>query len=136
MEPPAPVAGGSGPQQRDRTYLTVSVVICAYTEDRWTLLQRAVASVRDQDRMPMEIIVSIDHNESLLERCRQEWVAEGDSPSPPVEVIANKYEGRLGSARNSAGRSRGATSWRSWTTTPGPTGIGWTASSRPTTIRR
>ena len=30
------------------TQLTVSVVICAYTEDRWDQLVDAVASVRDR----------------------------------------------------------------------------------------
>jgi glycosyltransferase involved in cell wall biosynthesis len=82
--------------------LTVSVVICAYTEDRWALIQRAVASVRDQGRPPVEIIVSVDHNDALLERCRREWAHEVTSPTVPVTVIANKYQGRLGSARNSA----------------------------------
>ncbi len=82
--------------------LTISVVICAYTEDRWGLLGRAVASVQDQERRPVEIIVSVDHNEALLERCRQEWARESEGTAVPVTVIANKYDGRLGSARNSA----------------------------------
>jgi glucosyl-dolichyl phosphate glucuronosyltransferase len=81
---------------------TVSVVICAYTEERWDLLRRAVESVRSQGRSPVEIIISIDHNAALLERCRQEWTEQSEDPSLPVVVIANKYDGRLGSARNSA----------------------------------
>jgi GT2 family glycosyltransferase len=82
--------------------LSISVVICAYTEERWDLLRRAVASVQSQERPPVEIIVSVDHNPALLERSRQEWADVSDDPSLPVVVIANKYEGRLGSARNSA----------------------------------
>jgi len=51
---------------------TVSVNICAYTEDRWDLLCRAVESVHRQtidgehpDVAP-EIVVVIDHNDALL----------------------------------------------------------------------
>lgn len=82
--------------------LTVSVVICAYTEERWPLLVRSVSSVQRQSRSPLEIIVCLDHNDSLLERCRRQWANQADSPSPPVVVLANRYEGRLASARNSA----------------------------------
>ena len=53
--------------------LTVSVVICAYTEDRWSLLLQSVASVQEQSRPPVEIIVCVDHNRALLERCRLQW---------------------------------------------------------------
>jgi glucosyl-dolichyl phosphate glucuronosyltransferase len=82
--------------------LTVSVVICAYTEERWPLLLRSAASVQHQNRSPVEIIVCVDHNDSLLERCRQQWGDQPDSPSVPIVVLANRYQGRLGSARNSA----------------------------------
>ena len=81
---------------------TVSVVISAYTEDRWSLLLQSVASVQEQGRPPLEIIVCVDHNPALLERCRVQWADEADPASAPVVVIANKYGGRLGSARNSA----------------------------------
>ncbi len=85
------------------TPLTVSVVICAYTEDRWPLLQRSVASVQHQRRTPMEIILCVDHNDALLDRCRRHWAHRAASPAVPVVVVlANKYQGRLGSARNSA----------------------------------
>src|SRR5580700_5018202 len=82
--------------------LTVSVVICAYTEERWPLLLRSVVSVQHQNRSPVEIIVCVDHNDSLLERCRQQWGDHPDGPSVPMVVLANRYQGRLGSARNSA----------------------------------
>ena len=61
-----------------RMPLTVSVVICAYTEDRWPLLQQSVASVQRQSRIPVEIIVCVDHNESLLERCRRQWADQAE----------------------------------------------------------
>ena len=85
-----------------RVPLTVSVVICAYTEDRWPLLLRSVSSVQHQHCLPAEIIVCVDHNDSLLERCRQQWADQIDYPAVPVVVLANRYQGRLGSARNSA----------------------------------
>jgi glucosyl-dolichyl phosphate glucuronosyltransferase len=85
-----------------RVSSTVSVVICAYTEDRWPLLLRSVSSVQHQSLVPLEIIVCVDHNDSLFERCRRQWPHQAGSPSTPVVVLANKYQGRLGSARNSA----------------------------------
>ncbi len=100
--PCATVARGSGGQSTEQGVLTVSVVICAYTEDRWPLLVRSVASVHDQSRPPIEVIVCVDHNDTLLERCRLQWAPQGDDGQIPVVVIANKFEGRLGSARNSA----------------------------------
>ena len=36
---------------------TVSVVICAFTTERWTQLQDAVASVLDQEPAPDEVLV-------------------------------------------------------------------------------
>jgi glucosyl-dolichyl phosphate glucuronosyltransferase len=93
---------GSGRPQMGHEVLTVSVVVCAYTEDRWELLQRAVISVQEQRRAPLEVIVCVDHNDTLLERCRQHWGEPTARADVPVAVMANKYEGRLGSARNSA----------------------------------
>lgn len=80
--------------------LTASVVICAYTEDRWALLLRSVESALRQKSEPLEVIVCIDHNDALLERCRREWPPGLDERPIPVVVVANKFGGRLGSARN------------------------------------
>ena len=81
---------------------TVSVVICAYTEDRWSQLKEAVASVDAQTSQPIEIIVCIDHNKELL-RKSEEYFLKGRPPGAiPLIVLANKYNGRLGSARNTA----------------------------------
>ena len=102
MCPSLNVAEEHGRVTTERSPLTVSVVICAYTEDRWELLLQSVASVQHQSRIPLEIIVCVDHNEPLFERCRQQWADQAESPSVPVVVLANKYPGRLGSARNSA----------------------------------
>ncbi len=49
----------------------ISVIICAYTEERWDDLIAAVESVKQQTLLPGEIIVVIDHNPTLLERVRE-----------------------------------------------------------------
>ncbi|HLG77112.1 MAG TPA: glycosyltransferase family 2 protein [Ktedonobacteraceae bacterium] len=73
--------------------LDVSVVICAYTEERWQDLVAAVGSVVRQSRSPREVIVVIDHNAALYERaCR------GLSGA---RVIENEGRKGLSGARNS-----------------------------------
>ena len=69
------------PQGRPPAAVTVSVVICAHTLDRWDDLSRAVASVRGQIPATHEILVVIDNNEVLRERAAGEL--EG------VTVLAN-----------------------------------------------
>lgn len=49
----------------------ISVIICAYTEDRWNDLVEAVESVQQQTLPPREIIIVIDHNPGLLKRVRE-----------------------------------------------------------------
>lgn len=80
----------------------VSVVICAYTEDRWTQIIRAVASVDAQSSMPIEIILCVDHNDRLLAMCEEYFREERSTSAVPLTIVANKYQGRLGSARNTA----------------------------------
>ncbi len=48
----------------------VSIVICAYTEERWSDLLAAVASIQQQSIPPREILVVIDHNRQLFERAQ------------------------------------------------------------------
>jgi cellulose synthase/poly-beta-1,6-N-acetylglucosamine synthase-like glycosyltransferase len=81
---------------------TVSVVICAYTEDRWSLFKKAVASAEAQTSPPIEIIVCIDHNEKLLQKTEEYFKTGRPTGAIPIIVLANKYNGRLGSARNTA----------------------------------
>jgi len=81
---------------------TVSVVICAYTEGRWALLKKSVASVEAQTLPPIEIIVCIDHNEELLRKSQEYFVRGRPAGAIPLIVLANKYNGHLGSARNTA----------------------------------
>jgi len=82
--------------------LTVSVVICAYTEDRWWQLKKSVASVEAQTAPPIEIIVCIDHNEELLRKSEEYFRERHTAEAIPLIVLANKYDGHLGSARNTA----------------------------------
>ena len=82
--------------------LTVSVVICAYTEKRWDMLTRAVDSVLEQSYPVAELIVCVDHNLELAERCKRNWDDSAAGSSTPILILENKYAGRLGSARNTA----------------------------------
>jgi len=50
----------------------ISVIICAYTEDRWNDLISAVESVRQQTLPATEIIIVIDHNPDLLKRIQEQ----------------------------------------------------------------
>jgi glycosyltransferase involved in cell wall biosynthesis len=75
------------------TPVEISVVICAYTEDRWDDLVAAIESVRRQTAPAHEIVVVADHNPTLLQRVR---TAAGD-----VIAVPNEGERGLSGARNS-----------------------------------
>jgi len=70
-----------------------SVIICAYTLDRWGDLRQAVDSIRRQTAVPGEIVVVCDHNPELLDRARAEL--------PGCLVVPNSEERGLSGARNS-----------------------------------
>ncbi len=72
----------------------ISVIVCAYTEDRWSDMLAAVDSLRGQTLTPREIILVIDHNSALFERTRKHY-ASG------VTVIENREQRGLSGARNS-----------------------------------
>jgi glycosyltransferase involved in cell wall biosynthesis/GT2 family glycosyltransferase len=83
------------------TSAEVSVVICAYTEQRWDELLAAVRSVQGQSVAAGEIIVVIDNNPALLVRVREAL----------PDVIAEENSGGRGAgqARNRAvGLARGS----------------------------
>ena len=52
--------------------LPASVIVPAYTMDRWELLKKAVCSIEAQTVYPAELILCIDHNESLFQRAKAE----------------------------------------------------------------
>jgi GT2 family glycosyltransferase len=55
------------------TGISFSVIIPAYTLERWDLLVRAVESVSRQEFQPCELILAIDDNHELVEQCRRTW---------------------------------------------------------------
>lgn len=71
--------------------LTVSVVLCSYTETRWESLVLAVASVQAQSQPAAEIVVVVDHNTALLNRAR---ALRG------VVAVPNRHAQGLSGARN------------------------------------
>jgi len=72
---------------------SVSAVICAYTFDRLDDVVAAVASIANQTRSPVEILVVVDHNPPLE-------MAVETRTNRRARVVANKYERGLSGARN------------------------------------
>lgn len=73
--------------------LRTSVIICAYTEDRWNDLIAAIESAQSQSIQAHEIIVVIDHNPALLGKVRARF--------PDVVALENREPRGLSGARNS-----------------------------------
>ena len=71
--------------------LDVSVIICAYTLERWSHLRAAVRSVQHQSALPLQTIVVIDGDDELERRARAE--IEG------VVVVRNAHARGLSGAR-------------------------------------
>ena len=79
---------------------SVSVVIAAFSSDRWTRLRDAVASVGAQHRPALETIVVVDHNPELLDRAKRELT--------DAVVVPNAGQRGASGARNTGvARSRG-----------------------------
>jgi glycosyltransferase involved in cell wall biosynthesis len=87
-EAPSRGSGQSKPVQ-----LQASVVICAYSERRWDALRAAVEAALSQSPAPAQILLVIDHNESLLQRAREAF--------PDATVLRNGGQRGLSCARNS-----------------------------------
>jgi len=71
---------------------TISVVICAYTEERLEVLGEALGSLRAQTRPPHQIVLVIDHAPGLLSVARERW--------PDVAIVPNREKQGLSGARN------------------------------------
>jgi glucosyl-dolichyl phosphate glucuronosyltransferase len=82
---------------------SASVVVATYTVERWEQLVRCVDSMHEQTRAPLEIIVAVDHNDDLLERCRAKW-PEG-ATGVPVRVISSAEPTAPASVRTSHRRT-------------------------------
>lgn len=80
--------------------MTVSVIVCAYADERYELLAAALRSLRAQVRHADEIVLVIDGNPGLLARIEREH--------PDVTAIANAGKRGLSGARNTGvARARG-----------------------------
>lgn len=78
----------------------VSVVICAYTDDRWDQTLAAVDSVRRQSLPAAEIILVVDYNPGLYKHAA--------AAMPDVIVLENQQAQGLSGARNTgAAKARG-----------------------------
>ncbi|HEY5855534.1 MAG TPA: glycosyltransferase family 2 protein [Aldersonia sp.] len=75
-----------------RRTLTLGVVICAYTFDRWDDVLAAVASVRSQTTAAQEIVVVVDHNPDLCGRLR--------TALPDVTVVENRKKRGLSGGKD------------------------------------
>jgi GT2 family glycosyltransferase len=67
-------------------------VVCVYTDERWSEIRLALASLAEQTLPPMQVIVVADHNPSLAERIAALY--------PTIDVITNEYSRGLSGARN------------------------------------
>jgi GT2 family glycosyltransferase len=86
--PPAAAPGGG------TSTLSVSVIVCAYTLQRWDVLCEGIASIARQTRPALEMIVVVDHNPELLERLRARF--------PEVRAIPNTGGKGSSESRNTA----------------------------------
>jgi predicted ATP-grasp superfamily ATP-dependent carboligase/GT2 family glycosyltransferase len=81
----------AAPEQRSEP-LSVSVVVCTYSEHRWDDLVAAVESVEKQSVASKELLVVVDHNPAMLERCRTAF--------PQARVLPSTGSKGLSGARN------------------------------------
>ena len=87
---------------------TVSVIICAYTNERWRDILSGVDSLARQTHPPDQIVLVVDHNDNLLQKAADHFAGEagpvaGAAPAPAVHVlvVANHLARGLSGARNS-----------------------------------
>jgi len=64
--------------------LSATVVICAYTEERWDDIVLAVESACHQDYPARDVVVVVDHNADLLARCKRRFPDQAGSTLPPT----------------------------------------------------
>ena len=73
---------------------TISVIICCYTMDRWHDLVEAVHEVERQAGGSAQVLVCVDHNDTLFRRA--------SAALPRATVVENTHQQGLSGARNSA----------------------------------
>lgn len=79
-------------QEAAATTCSISVIICAYTLERWKDLLAVVVSLHKQTRPADEIILVIDHNPQLLKLAQQTFTN--------LTVVENRASTGLSGARN------------------------------------
>jgi len=77
--------------------LAATVVICAYTEQRWPLTRAAIESVLRQDPAPRQVVLVVDYNPDLAARARRELSG--------MAVLENDDVPGLSGARNTGLRA-------------------------------
>lgn len=75
---------------------TTSVVVCAYTVDRWAELSAALRAAAAQG--PDQLLLVVDHNDQLYRRAETELTG----PIAGLTVLANVHRRGLSGARNTA----------------------------------
>lgn len=63
-----------------RPTISVSIIVCAYADDRWGVLAEAMRSASEQAH-GAELVLVIDNNPALLARARDEWTDAAVIPS-------------------------------------------------------
>lgn len=75
---------------------SVTVIVCAYADRRWSQLEQAIESIERQSDPAAEIVLVIDHNPGLLERSLAAF--------PAARVLPNEDLRGLSGARNTGVR--------------------------------
>jgi glucosyl-dolichyl phosphate glucuronosyltransferase len=70
----------------------ISIIVCAYTDNRWEEMIAALYSLQHQTVSPLEIILVIDHNPKLFQRAVQKFQG--------VIILENQSLRGLSGARN------------------------------------
>lgn len=95
--PTPPTDGVLPPRPALPVPLTLTVVVCAYTLDRWSDLTAAIGSLRRQSRAPDEIVLVVDHCAELA--------ARASAAFDGVRVLTNTEQQGLSGARNTGVRA-------------------------------
>lgn len=73
---------------------SVSVIVCAYTMQRWGILCEGIDSIVNQTEPAHEVFLVVDHNPELLERAKGAFSA--------IRVVANERERGSSESKNTA----------------------------------
>ncbi|MGC1238357.1 MAG: glycosyltransferase [Acidimicrobiales bacterium] len=72
--------------------VSATVLIPAYTLERWDLLASAVSSIEAQTCPPIELILCIDRNPELFSRCVEKWGNQRSPAKFPIVIVPNRFE--------------------------------------------